>query len=250
MMGTFTEYYLDGLLLGMAVTTGLGLVFLFLCLKGGKRKTGGTDSSPKRSGSAPVPSPPPTIRRTAMEVLIYCLLAGLVFLVLWLWITPTLPFDGTVVRKETRTSHRTYTITTYYISVVGDSWSPQNRHTVDRSTYDAVRTGDRIRHTTQSPCYTINGVTHRAAEPAGNIAFWGGSLLVILLALITGTIVCHLRRRIRGSGYEGVRTPYPDCRIIGRWNPVGRTSDGGIRKRLGSAPASGTMGHRDEDSDC
>ena len=176
-------------LAGMATPIAFGLFFLFfIFIYPGKKEESTTNGEPDAADETP--SEEPSIRRTGLEILIYFLLAGLIYLLLFLFSFPILSFDGIVDNKKIRGGRLKVPWYAHEIRIAG------TYHEVEEGIYHAIELRDHVSHGFFSGHYIINGVPHRAVSWIENMAFWAGFLLTILLALSVGTVL-HGRHRWR-----------------------------------------------------
>lgn len=180
---------LEWFLAGMATPLAFGLLFFFLFfILRGKKEEPTTNGEPDAADETPPVEP--SIRRTGLEILIYFLLAGLIYLLLFLFSFPILSFDGIVDKKNIRHGRLKVPWTVHEIRIAG------TYHEVEERIYHAIELRDHVSHGFFSGYYLINGVPHRAVSWIENMAFCGGILLTILLALSVGTVL-HGRHRWR-----------------------------------------------------
>lgn len=182
MATTFIEYYLEGLLVGSIGTLALIVLGLFFYRRGARKKC------QEQKGTAALEA---NIRQTSgkakKESARYFLFIGLLFVLLYLWITPFMPYSGIVENKEYRVNGRNSKVITYFIYIHG------KKRTIDKYIYEIVQPGDVVTHRMASQYYYVNTKPHIAGQFAWNTAFWGGVLGMVFVALCIGTHYYHHR---------------------------------------------------------
>lgn len=182
MVTIFTEYYLEGLLAGCAVTLVLIVVFFIFYFRAAR-----IQKAEEQRTFSPEAEERQSFRKVVGECLCVFCVALVLFLILYLWITPLMPYSGTVEKKDNRASHRKTKSIRYFIYVDG------TKRTVDKSIYDIVEPDDVIRHRMASQVYRINEHPHVAVDFAWNTAFWGGMLLILLTMICSSILYFHFR---------------------------------------------------------
>lgn len=176
------SYYLDGFLAGLLSMLVLGGLFLVVYRKTKRQhaiKAPDTTEAGASGGG--------TLRETTREAAVY-LAAGLVLTaVVYAWITPIMPYVGTVEDKFTRSGARRWNRVTHYVVVNGQ------QRTVDKTIYEQVKNRDEIRHPAGRQQYLLNGAVHVAGDYAWNTAFWAGIFLSASLFLSVGAYVQYFR---------------------------------------------------------
>jgi hypothetical protein len=167
------ETYREGFLVGALGSLIVILIFFYFYGKEARQKK--EDMSTHKLPEDAPKRPP--LRKALRECAIYTCIAFLLFLGIYIWITPIMPYSGKVEKKDHRTRARTILATTYHIYVDGE------RYTVDKNIHDHVQTGDVIHHPLASQCYYIDGKQQMAAEFAWSTGFWAGVLGIALIVL-------------------------------------------------------------------
>ncbi len=180
MPSVFIGCYLEGLSVGLAVVLALGGLFFFIYYKGKKRGPFPAPGTTGNPAAADTPSSDNSIRKTTIEAAIYmgACLALIVFL--YVWITPVMPYAGTVEKKHTRSSARKWNRVSHYVVVNGQ------KRSVDKYIYDHVAEGDAIDHPVAQQRYYINGKSCMAMDYAWTTAFFFGIILFCGIFLSAG----------------------------------------------------------------
>jgi len=96
---------------------------------------------------------------------------------LYIWITPVMPFSGTMENKTRWASGRKTKVITYYLIIDGEKWK------VSEGIYDIAKKGDTVRHPPLLQVYEINGRPYVADSFAENTGFWLGIIFILCLTL-------------------------------------------------------------------
>ena len=177
MADLFIKYYLEGFGVGCMAVLVLIAMFFYIYHKEKQKARKEEKKEPVKPVNADA-SPTNGFAEKGR----YLMMIGIIFCVLYVWITPMPSFSGRVEGKSRQVSGRKTKTITYFLSVQGEN------RIVDKEIYEIANTGDEITHRFASHFYYINSQRYCAVQFAWNTAFWGGVLLMALLVLCIGSL--------------------------------------------------------------
>ncbi len=199
MGSVYAGQYLEGLLVGIAAASAFGFLCLIVYLRERKRDAKAPVAAvpPPLPGRSPVETAATENSSPVTEAAIYVGAGLVLILVLYVWITPVLPYAGIVEDKYTRSSCRKWNRTSCYIVVDG------KKRPVSGDIYKRITTGDTVAHPLVQQRYDINGTAYVARDYAWNTGFWTGVIVSACAVLCMGALRRANRRQPPKSRGEG-----------------------------------------------